>query len=356
MTSVLIALAVAGIGFQIPIDPEPANPEKSYWRKFKDSLKPRSRHLAERATVPVHRQNAAIKVGTSFEDPEVKHIEKVVSTRDTRLVITDNVIFVNNSGAPSSGVAANGIVENGTAEHPFDTIQEGTDMASTPASQSNRTPTVFVAGGGASYLETIQINSVSIHYASGGYGIPGYAGKSFGLGSPARLVAPTSTPIALGAVVEVNKDIYQTGGSSGSFWIDGFNLDGYVIAFNVHDVRIRGNRIRSTGDFAVDVEASAAGLYNVDVSDNLIESELGVLVQFGGLSGSSGASAIHALVNISDNIFNLIDSSSIGSGNAVSMAAARTNVSIDAFISRNVAFWRSGGHLGSLHLQCRRRW
>lgn len=334
---------VAGISFQIPLDPDPANPEKTFWRKLKDSMKPGSRHLVERAAVPVHRQNAAVKLGISSEEPEIKRIAKVVRSRKARLVVTDNVIFVNNSGVARHGIAASGAVENGTAEHPFDTIQEGTDLASTAANQHPRTPTVFVAGGGAAYEETISINAVSIHYASGGYGVQAYAGKFFGLDPRARISAGGGGPFGTSAVVEVNKDIYDNGGSSNSFWIDGFRLDGSVLAFNVHDVRVRGNHISQAGDFAVTIEAGARGSYFVDVSGNLLESELGVHAQFGDLSDASLAPLISARVIIADNAFHMIDSPFIGSGTAISLTGVGTNVFMDASLSNNVIFGEGVG-------------
>lgn len=326
----------AGVGLQIPLDPEPSNPGKSWWRKLKDSMKPGSRHLVERAAVPVHRQNAAIKVGTSFEKPEVKHHEKVVSERTARLLIASNVIFVNNSGRPNSGVAAHGSFENGTAEHPFDTIQEGTDMATTAANQRNKTtPTVFVAGGGAPYQEVIRIDGASVHYASGGYGVAGAAGKFFGLGPPAHVIGESASGAERGVVAGINGNIYSSGGSSRSFWIDGFRLDGYVLALNVHDVRIRGNRIGNSSS-SIDIETSGiGGNFYFDVSGNVLESELGLAIIMGGSTPQIQAPPAHVVTNISGNVFNIVDSPQIGSGFAITLVIADGNVVMDAFLSSN---------------------
>ena len=175
-----------GLSLQLPLDPEPQNPGKSWWRKIKDTLKPRSRHLAERAAVPVHRQNAAVKVANSISEPEVKQYAKVVSEEEKRVVVRDDVIFVNNGGAQGNGIAAHGAVEDGTAERPFDLIQEGVDLSATAGYQVEGVPTVFVAGhaiGGpiavlGGYHEMIE-SRANIHLVTGPHAIAGYLGIPF---------------------------------------------------------------------------------------------------------------------------------------------------------------------------------
>lgn len=183
-----------GLSLQLPLDPEPGNKDKSWWKKLRDTLKPRSRHLAERAVVPVHRQNAAVKVANSVSEPEVNQYAKEVASEEKRVVLRDDVIFVNNGGAQGNGIAAHGSVEDGTAESPFDTIQEGVDLASTTAYQGRGVPTVYVAGGAVRYSESIITGSGilgpiqrGLHLVSGGFGIEAYAGMRFGLG-PAAII------------------------------------------------------------------------------------------------------------------------------------------------------------------------
>lgn len=184
-----------GIGLQLPLDPQPGNTSKNWWRKLRDTLTPRSRHLAERAIVPVHRQNAAVKVGTSISEPEVTQYAETVRSVERRVVVANDVIFVNNGGAQTNGIAAHGPVEDGTAEHPYDKITEGVYGGSNaPWFDPNRPreSTVFVVGGGPDYVEEVLLDQFthSTHLVSGGWGIGAFAGQRFGLGIPARLVAP----------------------------------------------------------------------------------------------------------------------------------------------------------------------
>lgn len=171
-----------GLSLQLPLDPEPGNTGKSWWRRLKDTLRPRSRHLAERSAVPVHRQNAAIKVGNSISEPEVTQYTKVVSEVEKRVVVRDDVIFVNNGGAQGNGIAAHGAVEDGTAERPYDTIQEGVGLSATARYQAKGVPTVFVALPNVllEYQDPEVIISHSVSLISAAAGVSAYAGHTFG--------------------------------------------------------------------------------------------------------------------------------------------------------------------------------
>jgi hypothetical protein len=191
-------------------------------------MRPRSRHLAERSAVPVHRQNAAIKVGNSISGPEVTQYTKVVSEVEKRVVVRDDVIFVNNGGAQGNGIAAHGSVEDGTAERPYDTIQEGVDLSATAGYQAKGVPTVYVSGTSHTYdQDGVQV-SKSVNLTSGGFGVGAYAEQRFGEGMLAQL--PSGLKADLTGRV--------------SLAINGFDLGGIEIRGDgKQNIFIRGNRI-----------------------------------------------------------------------------------------------------------------
>jgi hypothetical protein len=234
---------VYGLSLQIPLDPEPANPNKSWWSKIKDSLHPRSRHLAERTAVPVRRQNAAVKVANTIGEPEITQYSKVVAKEERRVVVRDDVIFVNNGGPQGNGISAPGTIQNGTAERPYDSVREGVTLAATTGFQSRGVPTVYVAGGGPDYegeqwfsngTSLLNLNS-GVRLASGGYGISAFAGRSFGLNTPARIQAASEF-----------LEIGNSAGGKGSQYIsvDGFHFLGRVFV-TAQRVAVRSNTAMS---------------------------------------------------------------------------------------------------------------
>jgi hypothetical protein len=220
---------VYGLSLQIPLDPEPANPNKSWWSKIKDSLHPRSRHLAERTAVPVRRQNAAVKVANTIGEPEITQYSKVVAKEERRVVVRDDVIFVNNGVPQGNGIAGPGTIQNGTAEQPYDTVREGVTLAAKTGFQSRGVPTIYVAGGGPDYngeqwfsigISDLILRS-GVRLVSGGYGIPAFGGRYFGIGTPARIQPSADSTLAIGGLYGVNFSQYIS--------VEGFNFLGHVI-------------------------------------------------------------------------------------------------------------------------------
>jgi hypothetical protein len=230
-----------GLSLQVPLDPEPHNPGKSWWRKIKDTLKPRSRHLAERAAVPVHRQNAAVKVANSVSEPEVTQYAKVVSEEEKRVVVRDDVIFVNNGGAQGNGIAAHGVVEDGTAERPFDGIQEGIDLSATGWYQARGLPTVYVTSLPPSDNGLSVTVTHSLRLVSAGYGIAAFAQQRFGRGLRCPLPEGIDAHLLGDAHLEI--DGFEIGGISVAMeHADGSpNFDGYgflLMRANVVDASV----------------------------------------------------------------------------------------------------------------------
>jgi hypothetical protein len=276
-----------GLSLQLPLDPEPGNKDKSWWRKMRDSLRPRSRHLAERTAVPAHRQNAAVKMANSISEPEVTQYTKVVSEEEKRFVVRDDVIFVNNGGAQGNGIAAAGTVQDGTAERPFDTIEEGLNLSATSRFQKAVFPTVYVAGPST---QSFWLSSspepghwfwlyapMNVQLVSGGSGIPGFAGKVFGVGAPA-VVEFNGEPI--GNVTSQSNIRY--------FGVFGFEIRGVLFLRDVPVVQLSHNTFDSLyGNGGVDIRYTKTGTYSVDVSNNeFVSSGLGIYTDGSAISVS----------------------------------------------------------------------
>lgn len=163
-----------GVRFEIPLD-----------KTWKDAFKPRRRHLIERLAEPVHRQNAAIKVGNKVEqkrEVKQKRAVKAVAVRQVpgRIIIRDRVIFVD-----ADAEAANPNPADGTAENPYGTIQEGVDFATAqnPTLDSSAPLwTVYVqAIDDDFYEEDVEIGtSVRLIGSGVGGGFQALGGKTFG--------------------------------------------------------------------------------------------------------------------------------------------------------------------------------
>jgi Inverse autotransporter, beta-domain len=72
---------VVGARMEIPFELGEIGDGKTFWSRIGDAFRPRRRHLAERMAEPVHRQNAAIKTGSSQ-----KETTQSVSTQTTSRV------------------------------------------------------------------------------------------------------------------------------------------------------------------------------------------------------------------------------------------------------------------------------
>ncbi|QIF01756.1 right-handed parallel beta-helix repeat-containing protein [Roseimicrobium sp. ORNL1] len=201
-----------GVQLQMPFELGDLGDGKGFWDRIGDAFTPRRRHLVERLAEPVRRQNAAIKVANSVDtethaDTEVKRVTKVTH-RNGRLVIADDIIFVNNGGAVGNGISQAGPAETGAAEQPFNTIQEGADQAALNNAATRRLWTVYTQGagahGGGAYNESVTIGA-STRFISSLVPVVGPHGETFGSGdrplvqggfagvnTPVPIVAPLS--------------------------------------------------------------------------------------------------------------------------------------------------------------------
>jgi hypothetical protein len=242
---------------QIPMD-----------KTWKNAFQMRRRHLVEHLAEPVHRQNDAIKVGNREDDQtnissstSVKHVTRVVSQSSTRLVLKDDIIFVNNGGAVGNGIQAGSSTGDGTAQHPVNAIQTGADIAATNNNNTGRVWNVYTQQSSAgAYVENIAVKG-STNFVSSGILIPVMGGKTFGTG-----VKPTL------------QGGFGTGTTGYSFvGLSGYNVsanfDGYpAISFrNVQNGVIASNTITNPAGTGIEVTAGDGHVSTVLILNNLID-------------------------------------------------------------------------------------
>jgi len=289
---------VAGVGLQIPLGSE-----------WKDAFKPRRRHLAERLAEPVARQNAAIKTSRSVEvDQEVSQTSstttavarRVVSEGPGRIVIKEDVVFVNNGGDVGNGIQQGSYVTgDGTAEKPYETIQSGADHAGINNIATQRLWNVYTQGaglhGGGAYAESVTLSS-SVALTSSFIPIISPIGGIFGTGDMPEVVggfAGDATSFLAGATVPTAVKIegYEITGGYDSAASVSSNVAGYINAdqdgihlSNISQVKIADNVITGmTGD-GMFSEGTLPGSYAISVTQNLVTGSgaSGVLLEFSG--------------------------------------------------------------------------
>lgn len=100
---------VVGARMEIPFEFGDIGDGKTFWTRIGDAFHPRRRHLVERLAEPVHRQNAAIKIGSSHH--ETRQIVSRTTTSNVQVVSqTKNQIIL---GPSPSGTEFH-YVSNGT--------------------------------------------------------------------------------------------------------------------------------------------------------------------------------------------------------------------------------------------------
>lgn len=276
----------AGIELQIPLD-----------RTWKDAFKPRRRHLVERMAEPVRRQNAAIRLSHSAETKtesktSVKRVTKVVAQSSQRIVLEDDVIFVNNGAPVGNGIqAGNDATGDGTAEAPMATIQAGADIAQGNSNGTGRVWNVYSQGTAAGYAEDVQATTGSVNFIGSGRRIPGVGGKSFGTG-PAPLLTggfnADTIPFFGVTAYRVVDGLSAAPAGVGininnvrRYLVDGNGLAGMDVGVNVFANgtlnsagTITGNTI-STGSMGISVRGAADAVQDVLIHHNALVNNVG---------------------------------------------------------------------------------
>jgi hypothetical protein len=270
----------AGVRLEIPFEAGDLGDGKGLWDRVGDAFRPRRRHLVERMTEPVRRQNAAIKTSNSVEEESkqtttVKVATKVVSQSKQRIVLADTVVFVDNA----IGQATN----PGTYEAPLDTVTNGISLGNTIFGTN---AIVLVQGRPASYVESVTITDGVRLFGSGGF--PGFGGHFFH--GRTRMM-----PLVSGGFIAQNVPgrIEITGFDiSGGLVSDvqttvGAVAGGYGIFFeNVGQAIIERNHLHGLiGGAGIFVEVNTGHATDVRITDNLIHSNDGGIGMI--VSGSS---------------------------------------------------------------------
>ncbi|MCE9519219.1 MAG: inverse autotransporter beta domain-containing protein [Verrucomicrobia bacterium] len=307
-----------GVQLQVPLG-----------KDWKDSFRPRRRHLVEDLAEPVHRQNDAVKIGNDEEHhstTSVKHVTRVVKKTDTQIVLKDDIIFVNNGPAVGNGIqAGNEQTGDGTAEKPKAIIQSGADIAQANSNSTgrvwnvytqgsdianlnrNRVPKIAQQGPGIGYTENIIADVGSVNFIGSGKLIPGVGGKSFGTG-PAPVVNggfyADEIPFFGVTGYTINLGISSGHGSGDGIHVhvaDGGIVN--IVSNIINDVdfdaiyldastgsvpssiTIAQNTINTSGSYGIHLDTDNSALVKLIVSNNTLTNA--------GLDGSDGI-AIHA--------------------------------------------------------------
>lgn len=168
-----------GVQFQIPLGAD-----------WKEAFRPRRRHLVERLAEPVRRQNDAIKVGNDVDQQQetstsssVARVTRVVSQSPGRIVLMDDVIFVNNGADAGNGIKEGAKAgADGTAEHPVLEVSEGADIAAANRASTGRVWNVYTQGDGVGeYTADVEVTA-STRFLSSATIITAPDGQTFGTG------------------------------------------------------------------------------------------------------------------------------------------------------------------------------
>lgn len=329
-------------------------------KTWKDAFKMRRRHLVEHLAEPVHRQNDAIKVGNR-EDQQtsvststsVQHVTKVVAQTPGRIVLKDDVVFVNNGGAVGNGIQAGSPAGDGTAESPVTTIQAGADLAQANSNSALHTWNVYTQGTSVPYVERIRATTGSVNFISSGQFILGRNGKNFGAG-PAPSVLGNIVARRIG-FLGVNG--YQiTGVVPGQAGISATDVVRVVIADNtltnsggpgVHIAYngprnasdlITGNTISGSQGNGIEVFLPATG--TLVIADNKVSHSTGAGILLGNVIPVSASNLAVTGNTVSQNGGDGISANL--SGSSISVTAALSGNSISGSGGNGMSFVVSG--------------
>lgn len=260
---------IAGFRIELPFETTNIGDGKGgFWGHIKDAFKPRRRHFAERLAEPVHRQNAAVKLGGVTEEKKsaaattssLQTVTRVVSQSSTHVELAIDVVFVDNSiGAPGNP---------GTYEAPLDTIQGGENTANGLFGDNGK---VFVQGGGLSYVEQVVVDRSTAFYGSG-------RGITFSNGATFR-GRTADSPVLMGSIFAERIEALSVSGFT--IWpvtSFGSRSQGGITAFQVRNVAIVGNTfvnwvasgptMGSTAQTGIRYWALGSGKYSLLIAEN----------------------------------------------------------------------------------------
>jgi hypothetical protein len=224
----------------------------------------RRRHLVEHLAEPVHRQNDAIKVGNTREqnstsNTRVARVTRVVSQTKQQVVLSDDIIFVNNGGPVGNGIqAGDDVTGDGTAEKPKSTIQAGADVAATNNLSSGRVWNVYTQHSATNYTEDVAITE-SVNFISSATPLMGSGGKRFGAGLMPVLDGSFSACgcIPLSFVGIAGYEIHAAAFAA-------------IDMVNVQTLKIASNKISNTSGLGISVEMFNGNAGTAEITGNVI--------------------------------------------------------------------------------------
>ncbi|WP_038169201.1 inverse autotransporter beta-barrel domain-containing protein [Verrucomicrobium sp. BvORR106] len=290
----------AGVQLQLPFEAGDLGDGKGFWGRIGDAFKPRRRHLAERLAEPVRRQNAAIKVANTVDvdtkaSTSVKKVTKVVSQGPGKVVLADDIVFVNNGEAVGNGIQEGSSSQegaDGTAEKPFNNISDGATLAGDKSSSTSSLWSVYTQGGtGASYSDQVYVGVGSTRFISSFTPIQGLAGKQFG--------GDTARPIMEGGINAANVNTLVV---TGYEIRDGYDLgDGYHTGVNTEGVQ----NVTITDNVFADISTWGVSVMTFQEFNNVVIQDNRFTASGGGLSlvayeGQTDALLLNNQVDLDD--------------------------------------------------------
>ncbi|RBP48244.1 inverse autotransporter-like protein with beta domain [Roseimicrobium gellanilyticum] len=288
----------AGVQIQVPFEAGDLGDGKGFWDRIGDAFTPRRRHLMERLAEPVGRQNAAVKIANSFEESQkvvsrtsstkVARSTRVVSQTAQRVVLADDIVFVNNGGDVGNGIVAGDTQANGadgTAELAYNNMVEGAAKAGTMSNGTGRVWKVYTQGGtGIDYSGAVETTGSTKFISSftplvalgntnfgGGTNRPVLNGNisASGIGYMQVTGYDLRTPVAATPTIDVTNvgELLVTSNiTSGGRGLRAVTNNGSTSTVNASQNQMTGLP-GPTGD-AMELISSGASTINVDIRDN----------------------------------------------------------------------------------------
>jgi hypothetical protein len=280
-----------GAHLELPFETGDLGDGKGFWDRIGDAFKPRRRHLAERMTEPVRRQNSAVKIASSVEEDrsaaQMQVVTRVVSQSTKRIVLANSVVFVDNAiGKPGNP---------GTYEAPLDTIQAGANQGALIFSDR---AIVFVQGRPEAYTESVTISRAA-RFVGSGIGIPGAGGWVFhGRTHGMPLLSGGFRAYSVPGTVEIT-GFEIIGGGASLMPVYPNDAGSGIYLNNVERSFIQDNYVHNTSYIGIEVHATAGYSVFTHIANNRLESTggSGIYVTSEGSASGSPTRLIGILEN-----------------------------------------------------------
>jgi hypothetical protein len=292
----------AGVQLQLPFEFGDLGDGKGFWGRIGDAFTPRRRHLLERMAEPVGRQNAAVKLANSFKESErvvsqtsstsVKRVTRVVSQTAQRVVLADDIIFVNNGTSVGNGIQAGTSGKagaDGTAEKPFDNVAEGAFAAGSNSNLSTDGSIwkVYTQGGtGTDYVGSV-VATGSTRFISSFTPLVALGNTYFGGGTPRPVLNGSFNATSIGFLQVSGYDVRKP-----------LLLPAAIDALNVRELLVTDNL--TSGGSGIRSTTNDGGTSTVNVLRNQVTG-LDTGSTYNGIDVlSQGSSTVNALVQGND--------------------------------------------------------